>query len=156
MPSLNPSSDTSSSFRIDWRPSRWLVAGLGSLGALAGAALMLGDLPRPAAAALALGCVVRGLQLARQEWRRAACTLVFSGNLPSWRRVDADGRQVPLHKVRWHLRGPLAVMRGREASGRRCQFTWAPDTLCASQRRQLRLAGLVSSRSEKPLPAVAA
>jgi toxin CptA len=153
---LKPSSDTSSSFRIDWRPSRWLVAGLVSLGALAAVALMLAELPPPLAAVLALGSVLRGLQLARREWRRAARTLVFSGALPSWRLAEADGRQVPLHQVRWHLRGPLAVMRGREAGGRRCQFVWAPDTLCTSQRRQLRLAGVVSSRSEKPLPAVAA
>ena len=153
---MKPSSGTSSSFRIDWRPSRWLGAGLVSLGLLAAAALMLGDLPRPVAAVLALGCALRGLQLARQEERRPACTLAFSGTLPSWCRIEADGRQVPLHLVRWHLHGPLAVMRGRDAGGRRCQFVWAPDTLCASQRRQLRLAGVVSSRSEKPLPAVAA
>jgi toxin CptA len=153
---LRPSSETSSSFRIDWRTSRWLVAGLVSLGALAAVALMLAELPPPLAAVMALGSVLRGLQLARQEWRRAACTLVCSGALPSWRLAEADGRQVPLHQVRWHLRGPLAVMRGREAGGRRCQFVWAPDTLCTSQRRQLRLAGVVSSRSEKPLPAVAA
>lgn len=156
MSSLKPSSDTCSTFRIDWRPSRWLVAGLALLGPLSAAALMLTDLPGPVAVALASACLLRGLQLACREGRRAACTLVGSLAPASWHRVEADGRQVPLLHVRWHLRGPIAVMRGRGAGGQRCQFVWAPDTLCPSQRRQLRLAGVVSSRSEKPLPAVAA
>ena len=156
MPSLNPWSDTSSSFRIDWRPARWLVAGLALLGVLAGAALMLSDLPPPAAGVLAGACAARGLQLAGREVRRAACTLVCGGAGSGWSRVDADGRPEPLQAVSWHLHGPIAVMRARDGGGRRCQFVWAPDTLCASLRRRLRLAGVVRSRSDKPLPAAAA
>lgn len=156
MPSLNPWSETSSTFRIDWRPSRWLVAGLALLGGLAASALMLSDLPLPLATALAGACVARGLQLARREGGRAACTLVFAGAGSTWSRTDADGRLHPLQAVSWHLHGPIAVMRSRDAGGRRCQFVWAPDTLCASLRRRLRLAGVVRSRSDKPLPAAAA
>ena len=156
MPSLNPSSVTSSTFRIDWRPSRWLVAGLALLGGLAGAALMLSDLPRPVAGILAGVCAVRGLQLARREGRRAACTLVSPGAASAWSCMDADGRVQPLQATSWHLHGPIAVMRARDGGGRRCQFVWAPDTLYASLRRRLRLAGVVRSRSDKPLPAEAA
>lgn len=153
---MKPSSDTSSSFRIDWRASRWLVAGLAALGGLAAVGLLLSDLPRPLAIVLSGLCLARGLQLARSEHRRAPCTLVFSGGGPGGAMADAEGRQVPLQAVQWHVHGPLAVMRARDGSGRRCQFIWAPDTLCASTRRRLRLAGVVSSRSDNPLPAVAA
>ncbi len=153
---MGHSSGTSSSFRIDWRASRWLVAGLAGLGGLAALALMLSDLPRWLAAAMALLCLARGLMLARREWGRAPCTLVFTPATPAWHMIDANGQQAPLQGLRWQLRGPIAVMRGRDVNGRRCQFVWGPDTLCASRRRQLRLAGVVSSRYDKPLPAVAA
>jgi toxin CptA len=149
------SSAPSSTFRIDWRPSRWLVAGLAGLGLLAAAALMLSDLSGLPAASLAALSLFQGLRLALGEARRPACRLVRDGTAGEW-RVDAGRVATPLQDVRWQLRGPLAVMRGRDNSGRRCQFTWGPDTLSPSARRQLRLAGVVSSRSDKPLPAVAA
>ena len=117
---------------------------------------MLSDLPGPVAAALAALCLAQGLRLCLQEWRRPPCRLVRADPASGWQRVDADGGLTPLRDVRWQLRGPLAVVRGRDAGGRRCQFAWGPDTLSPSARRQLRLAGVVSSRSEKPLPAVAA
>jgi toxin CptA len=150
------SSAPSSTFRIDWRPSRWLAAGLAGLGLLAGAALMLSDLPGLPAAMLAGAGLAHGLRLGLREWRRPACRLVREDAASGWRRIDATGDAAPLRDVRWQLRGPMAVMRGRDAGGRRCQFTWGPDTLSPSARRQLRLAGVVSSRSDKPLPAVAA
>ena len=150
------SSAPSSTFRIDWRPSRWLAAGLAGLGLLAAAALMLSDLPEPVALALAAASLEQGLRLGRREWRRPPCRLVRADAASGWQQGNADGGVTPLRDVRWQLRGPLAVMRGRDARGRRCQFTWGPDTLCASVRRELRLAGVVSSRSDNPLPAVAA
>jgi hypothetical protein len=150
------SSAPSSTFRIDWGPSRWLVAGQAGLGPLAAAALMLSDLPGPVAAALAALCLAKGLRLGLREWRRPPCRLVRADPVSGWQRVDAEGGVTPLRDVHWQLRGPLAVMRGRDVRGRRCQFAWGPDTLSPSLRRQLRLAGVVSSRSEKPLPAVAA
>ena len=149
------SSAPSSTFRIDWRPSRWLAAGLAGLGLLAAASLMLSNLPGLPAASLAALSLLQGLRLGFRERRRPACRLVRE-DASGWWRVDAGGGVTPLQDVRWQLRGPLAVMRGREGSGRRCQFTWGPDTLSPSARRQLRLAGVVSSRSDKPLPAVAA
>ena len=142
--------------RSDYTEQRSRIAALVGLGALSATALMLSDLPLPAAIALAACCLGRGLQLPLREHRRGTCTLERTADGSGWRRLDPDGRTVALQDVRWHLRGPIAVMLAREADGRRCQFAWAPDTLCASRRRQLRLAGLVSSRSDKPLPAVAA
>ncbi|TNJ34704.1 hypothetical protein [Arenimonas terrae] len=150
------SSAPSSTFRIDWRPSRCLIAGLAGLGPLAASALMLSDLPGRVAASLAALCLAQGLRLSLREWWRPSCRLVRADPVSGWHQVDAEGGLTPLRDVRWQLRGPLAVMRGRDACGRRCQFAWGPDTLCPSMRRQLRLAGVVSSRSEKPLPAVAA
>ena len=154
MPSSTPSSASSSTFRIDWRPSRWLVVGLALLGTCAALALVLSDLPPGLAVPAALAAFARGAWLARREHRRGPCAVVRSG--AGWQRLDADRQGWPLQAVRWRLQGPFAVLRARDVAGRRCHFVWAPDTLCASQRRLLRLSGVVSSRSDNPLPAVAA
>ncbi len=145
------SSPASSTFRLDWRPSRVLALSLMVLGLLSGASLLASRLPpavKPPAALLALS---QGLRLARREAGRAPCTLAWTGGDAPLRMKD----QVLVAR-RLHLRGPLAVLTARDADGRVQRFCWWPDTLSPGLRRQLRLAASVSSRSGNPLAQLSA
>lgn len=150
-----PSSTPSWNCRIDWRPSRWLVLALILLGLLAAASVLACALPwalKAPAAALAL---VEGLRLARREARRPAWRLSWpGGEAPA--RLDGSGGNRMLAEVRLVLRGPMAVLSGRDGAGRRQHLAWWPDTLPVPSRRQLRLAAAVGRRPDKPLPPVAA
>ena len=145
------SSPASSTFRLDWRPSRVLALSLVLIGLLAGAALLASRLPpavRPPAALLAMA---QGLRLARLEAGRASVTLAWAGGDHPL-RIQGQVLAAP----RLHLRGPLAVLTARDADGRVQRFCWWPDTLSPGLRRQLRLAASVSSRSENPLAQLSA
>lgn len=152
---MTPSSTASSTCRIDWRPSRWLLAGLVMLGPLAATSLLMSALPRFPALLSALAALAWAGRLAWREGRRPPCTLVLAGQGASvqWRRNEAPE---PLHGLHWHLRGPIAVLRAHDRQGLRIGFSWWPDTLSPASRRQLRLFRDLSSRYDKPLPSVAA
>ena len=152
---MTPSSTASSTCRIDWRPSRWLLAGLVALGLLAAASLLMSALPPLPAALCAFIAMAWAGRLAWREGRRSPAVLVLAGQGVSiqWPR---DASPEPLHDPRWHLRGPLAVLQARDHRGRRHSFSWWPDTLPPASRRQLRLHRDLSSRYDKPLPSVAA
>ena len=120
--------------RIDWRPSRCLLAVLLSLSVLAPVAVLASELPRGAAWLLAAAATVHGPWLAQREWRRPMRSLLFT----------ADGRlmvdDADVFDIRLQWRGPLAFLSWREADGRRGRLAWWPDTLPSRWRRELRLA----------------
>lgn len=152
---MTPSSTASSTCRIDWRPSRWLVAALIALGGLAALSLLLSALPLWPKLAASLLALLQGLRLAHREWIRPALSLAWAGGDAPAQLSNGQGTQA-LQAVRVRLRGPLAVLRGRDGQGRLHRLVWWPDTLPSSSRRLLRLAAGVSCRSDKPLPPVAA
>lgn len=149
-----PSSSASSTFRIDWRPSRWLQAGLVGLGLLAAASLLVSGLPWLPAAACAVAAVAWGVVLALRERRRPSVALVLAGQGVLVR--PPGSRAELLVDPQWQLRGPLAVLRARDQRGCRRSYSWWPDTLPPAARRQLRMHRDLSSRYDKPLPSVAA
>jgi toxin CptA len=120
--------------RIDWRPSRWLLAALLLLTLLAPLAVLASELPRAAAWLLALAAAVQGLHLALREWRRPPRSLLFTAD----GRLLVDG--VAASHVQLHWRGPLAFLSWRAPDGRHASLAWWPDTLPPRWRRELRLA----------------
>ncbi len=155
MPRLNRSWSESSICRIDWQPSRWLVAALIALTLLSAASIGLSDASagmKWLGALLALG---HGLRLAHREWRRPRLTLAWAGGAAP-ARISVARVPVELARVRVEQRGTMAVLWGHDRDGRCHRLVWWPDTLPSAERRQLRLAAQVSARYDKPLPPVAA
>jgi toxin CptA len=141
--------------RLEWRPSRLLVAALGALGALAAAALMTSGLPMPAKFPAAIAAAACGAVLAAREATRAVGELAWSGHGQPAHWSCAGGAAL-LHDVQVLERGPLLRLQGRDPHGRMQRLLWWPDTLTRTDRRALRLASGVSRRSAKPLPSMAA
>ena len=84
------SSPASSTFRLDWRPSRLLALSLVVLGLLAAFALLASALAPPLKLPAALLALAQGLRLARREAGRAPIALAWrGGHLP----FLADGRR---------------------------------------------------------------
>jgi toxin CptA len=141
------SSDASPTCRIEWRPSRWRRATVVAMGVLAAGALFLSALPVAAAAAAAVLCVGRALQVAGREGRQAPGTL-------TWRGGDADAvfatdrGETTLAAVNVRWRGPLATLDARDPTGKLRRLAWWPDTLPPAARRALRLAS-----DRRPAPA---
>ncbi len=133
MPHSTRWSDTSAPCRLDWRPSRWLVAALAIGGALAGFAVLVSELPRGVAWPLALGALLYGAWRAWQQARTPPQHFVWSAG-----QITCDGQPIAAVVVQW--RGPLAFVRWRDGAGRLHHRSWWPDTLPATQRRELRLA----------------
>lgn len=145
-----PSSTSSSTCRIDWRPSRWLAVALVGLGLMAALSLWLSELPWALALPGSLLAVGEGLRLSRRHLALAPITLDWlGGDAPAY-LTRRDGL-VRLDGATVRLRGPLATLAGKDALGRTHRLAWWPDTLHAGDRRQLRLAASVSGRSAKPL-----
>jgi toxin CptA len=134
MPHSTRSSNASAPCRLEWRPSRWLLAALIVLTVLAACSLLASALPRSVAWPSALVAIMVGTRQLRRESRRTACPIVVAAD----GRATVDGAQVQGFAVDW--RGPLAFAHWRDANGlsRRCSF-W-PDTLPGPRRRELRLA----------------
>ena len=134
IPSSTHWSGASPTCRIEWRPSRWLLAALILLSLLAACALLATGL-RPALAwPLALAAMLHGLAGAWRYWRTAPGAVAIDAN----RRVLVDGAVVGQARLQW--RGPLAVLSWRDARGRHRHRAWWPDTLPPPRRRELRLA----------------
>jgi len=135
MPHSTRSFDTSAPCRLDWRPSRWLIASVVALAVLAAFSTVASDLPPWAAWPLALLALAYGVRLARDEWRRPWCRVVIADRGAV---VRIDGIKVERFVVQW--RGPLAFARWSDGQGRTCRLVWWPDTLRRELRRELRLA----------------
>lgn len=133
-PNSKPSSGGSAPCRIEWRPSRWLMAALLMLSALAPLAVLASELPRGAAWMLAAAALLHGLSLAWRAWHQPLHSLLFTAD----GRLLLDGDEVSGIELQW--RGPLAFMVLRGPTGRRQRLAWWPDTLPPHRRRELRLA----------------
>ncbi|WP_233348393.1 hypothetical protein [Luteimonas sp. MC1572] len=127
-------SGASPTCRIEWHPSRWLLAALILLSALAASALPASGLPAPLAWMLVPVVLACGLASARRHWRMPSGMVAIDAQ----RRVLVDG--VAVAQPRLHWRGPLAVLSWRDVRGRTRHRTWWPDTLPPARRRELRLA----------------
>lgn len=145
-----PSSSSSSTCRIDWRPSRWLACALLALGTAAALSLWLSALPLAVQLPGMLTALVAGAHLARRHRALPALAVDWlGGDEPAW--VTGPRGVVRLDRIVVGMRGPLATLAGTDARGRRQRLGWWPDTLDAAGRRQLRLAVSVSCRSANPL-----
>lgn len=129
-----PSSSGSAPCRIDWRPSRWLLAALLALALLAPVAVLASEMPRGAAWLLAAAAAGHGAWLAQREWRWPLRSLLFTAD----GRLMVDDEDVREVVLRW--RGPLAFLSWRDGQGRKGRLVWWPDTLPPRWRRELRLA----------------
>ena len=140
------SSPPSAPCRLEWRPSRWLLAALVALSVLAPLSILGSDMPRPWAWPAAALAALYAALLLRREARRPPCALL----IPPQGSVAAsiDGQPVAALQVDW--RGPLAFVRWRDAHGRVGRLAWWPDTLPAPARRELRLAAQARAASSAP------
>lgn len=145
-----PSSTSSSTCRIDWRPSRWLAAALVVLGVMAALSLWLSALS-PAAkwAGMPLALAWSVLLAVRHRALPPLALDWLGGDEPAY--LTGPTGICRLDAVTVRLRGPLATLAGIDAQGRLHRLGWWPDTLAADDRRQLRLAASVSRRCAKPL-----
>ena len=133
-------SKSSSSFLLDWRPSRLMAGARAGLAGLAALSLWLSALPPLAALLLIL------VLLPFTAWRLRRALAMPAVGL----RIADDGgwvvllenlrRPVLLRACRVQVRGALATVRARGARGERLAWTWWPDTLDAAGLRKLRLA----------------
>lgn len=144
MPNSPRWSNGSAVCRLEWRPSRCLLGALLSLGLMAAWAVLASEMPRRLAWPLAALSALEGVRLARREWRRPRCRLVFSGDAAP---VLLDGR--PLDRAGLQWRGPLAFLRWRDRNGRWRHLCWWPDTLPPALRRELRLAATDGGARER-------
>lgn len=133
MPSLQHLSPSSASFRLDWRPSAWLISGLPVLSALAALSVLLSGLPSALIWPSAILALAYGAVLSRREALKAPVALELDAQ-----SVLLDDDPVEQFRVFW--RGPLAFARFRDADGRLQRLVWWPDTLDPATRRELRLA----------------
>ncbi|KAB7763220.1 MULTISPECIES: hypothetical protein [Xanthomonas] len=131
--------------RLDWRPSRWLLAALTLLGALAPLSLLGSDLPPHLAWPAAALALLYAAWLLRREAGRAPRALLIPAGAGA---PSVDGVAVSALQVAW--RGPLAFVRWRDAQGRTQRLAWWPDTLPPAARRELRLAAAAHAASSAP------
>ena len=115
MPTSPPSWGTSASFRLEWRPSRWLTGALLLIAVLAPFAVLQSEVPRPLAWPLAAAAAAQGAWRAWREARKPPHAVAWS----------ATGAT-----VQW--RGPLLFLHGPDG-----HLSWWPDTLDAEGRRDL-------------------
>jgi len=149
MPSSPISSLRSAPCRLEWRPSRWLLAALGLLAILAPLSVLGSGLPRPLAWSLAPIAAALALWQVRREAGRAPRSLVLATG--SAGTDSLDGEPLRACDVTW--RGPLAFVHAVDRDGRDVRLAWWPDTLPAPRRRELRLAvaARAASRRDRPM-----
>lgn len=128
-------SSPSATCRIEWRPSRWLLATLALIALLAAFSILESEMPRLAVWPLALLALGYGVWTVRREAKRPVREFVFPGNASP---VLLDGQ--PVEDVVVHWRGPLAFIRWKGSVGRAGRLSFWPDTLPPARRRELRLA----------------
>lgn len=141
------SSHPSETCRLEWRPSRLLLAWLAMLGVLGAACVLASEMPRMFAFPIALAAVAQGMALARNQARKPSRTLVWDSHAGL---VLVDGEPVSMPTLHW--RGPLAFLRYWGADGRWQRLAWWPDTLGRVQRRELRLAAGPASSTDRTGP----
>ena len=135
-----PLSRSSSSFLIDWRPSRLLRAVYAVVALLAILSLFLSAVPGTACWLVAAAIALQTFVAIRRLGRAPAQVLRIADD-GTWAVLRCAGQPPQLFtKVVLGVRGPLAWLRVRDRAGRTIEWNWWPDTLAATARRQLRLA----------------
>lgn len=145
MPNSPHWSNASAPCRVEWRPSRWLIAALCVLAVLASVSLLTSDLAPRLAWPLAVFALGYGLWLAHRESRKPPNEIVIHD---AGTRVEVDGERIEGFGIEW--RGMLAFARWRDGEGRVQRRVWWPDTLTADARRELRLAAPVETSPRAP------
>ena len=128
--------------RVDWRPSRVLIAATAVIGSLSLLSLRLSALPTSIAAMLSALVVVHSVWLIANDLKRPPFTLAWQGG-DAVAVLNFADRQQSLSGLTLSMRGPLAGIRGKDEAGKTHTYLWWPDTLSSAARRQLRLAGQV-------------
>lgn len=148
------SSNASSPCRIEWRPSRWLMAALVLLGLLAAVSVSFSGLPDGLRWPALLLCPAWCAMVVAREWRRPRAILCLPAGEGAC-SLDVAGVSLPLASLAIARRGPLLQVTCLDGEGGTHRLLWWPDTLNAQQRRALVLA--VSSRAagDSVLPLVA-
>lgn len=142
-------SNGSPACRLEWRPSRWLLAVIALITLLAMFSLHASDMPGWLAWLLSGPVLFLGVRTLLKEWSHPPVLLVFRG---SGQPVLVDGQVVRDLGVEW--RGPLAFARWQDADGLTRRLSWWPDTLPPARRRELRLAADLLGAS-RPDPGMA-
>lgn len=135
MPNSQRWSHESETCRLEWVPSRLLVAILAGLGALGACSALASELPRGAAWLLAAAAVAYAALLCARHLRTTGVAVTWNGRTGT---ATIDGVAAQEASLRW--RGPIAFLHWRDgARRRRCLVFW-PDVLDPGRRRELRLA----------------
>ena len=140
------SSPPSAPCRLEWRPSRWLLAARALLSVLAPLSILASDMPRACAWPAAALASLYAAWLLRREARLAPRARLIPAQ--GGAAASVDDQPVAALQVDW--RGPLAFVRWRDADGRVGRLTWWPDTLSPPARRELRLAAQARAASSAP------
>lgn len=123
---------------FDYKPSRWLVAAVVLMCALAFVGVALSGMQRGVeifSVAFAMVCAVFALgRLRRPLVRRIAWQ-----QAGHWRVADADGREFTAELIRGVVRGSWIVLNLRRSDGKDLALILGPDNCTADTRRQLRV-----------------
>ena len=130
----HPDPHDAAALRLDWRPSRWVMAALIVLSVLAPFAALHSDAPRAMAWPLAATAAAWGLWSALREACRPDRCLALGA------RGGASLDRHPLAVATFQWRGPLLFLHWRDTAGQGGRLAWWPDTLPPAKRRELRLA----------------
>ena len=127
-------SSASATCRLEWRPSKLIVAWLAFLAVLSPVSWLYSALPRGLAWPLAVLAALYALRAAQRYRITPMQMLLVAAEGPLW----VDGLPFEHWRLRW--RGPLAFVSWKNEKGRACAVSFWPDTLSTAQRRELRLA----------------
>jgi len=133
-------SKSSSSFLLDWRPSRLMAVARAVLAGLAALSIWLSALPWTACLAAVLVLLPFTAWRIRRELGQPPVTLRIADDGAWVVLLEPLRRPRLLEACRVQVRGGLAWARARDVGGRRRSWTWWPDTLSAADLRKLRLA----------------
>ncbi|WP_434990639.1 hypothetical protein [Xanthomonas melonis] len=150
MPTTPHSSPIFAPCRLEWHPSRGLAFALLLMALLAQCAVWGCGAPiwgRLVLSGVAVLLAFRSLtQLLRSPVRQLVVPWADAA-------ASVDGERMEDLRVRW--RGPIAVVSWQGRGNRRIRLHFWPDTLSATQRRELRLAAqahAISSRAPQVAP----
>jgi len=135
MPNSQRLSCGSETCRLEWRPSRVLVAVQMSLGVLGACSVLTSEMPWTAAWLIAAAAVVYAALLSVRHLRLARVPVIWNGGSGT---ATIDGIAAGEAWMQW--RGPIAFLRWRDGTRRRRCLAFWPDVLDPKRRRELRLA----------------
>lgn len=123
---------------FDYRPSRWLLAAIVVVVALALLSVVVSGMPAPAKTVLCVAAAPwAGIAVGRY-WRPLVRRAAWQP-AGHWRVGDADGREFTAEIVRGVVRGAWIVLNLRRSDGRNVALILGPDNCDADIRRRLRV-----------------